>query len=388
MLVQRSMRPVTPAPVHRYWRRPAAAGETARDRLRAAPQTWSALLQISIHAYYRGDLALGRAACEGLLSIDGLPNDVAWQGRRNQVFYSERLQDLVPSCSISAIRFPVPERWSRFNPSIAAGPDGYAMIVRSSNYEMDGARYRVFDDDQVIRTTNYLLTLRPDLSVASVTAIDDRPGKGRTYPFPVSGFEDCRLFHHGGCWRVSATTREHNPQGICQMALLRLADGAFGDLRLLSPAGRRHEKNWTPLSVGGELLFIYSFRPTIILRYIEAQGGVGVAAQAAGPKIAENFRGGSPAVAVAGGFLCLIHEPVPFEDGTRVYQHRLVRLDRNFTVTHISPQFYFLERGVEYGAGLTVCGSRLIVSFGFRDREAYLASMDLDQALTCLRSVG
>ncbi|HEU0115862.1 MAG TPA: hypothetical protein VFQ80_14350, partial [Thermomicrobiales bacterium] len=52
---------------------------------------WQPLFQQSIDAYYAGDLAGGRAACERLLSLEGLPPDVREQVRRNAVFYAPQL---------------------------------------------------------------------------------------------------------------------------------------------------------------------------------------------------------------------------------------------------------------------------------------------------------
>src|SRR5215213_2757194 len=110
------------------------------------PELWRTLFQVTVDAYYAGDLAAGLAACEQLLSIGDLPPDIDLQTRRNLVFYAAKLEAIVPSSQSWPIEIPVPGGWSRFNPSIASGPDGLRMIVRSSNYAMTRQlRYTIND---------------------------------------------------------------------------------------------------------------------------------------------------------------------------------------------------------------------------------------------------
>ncbi len=69
------------------------------------------------------------------------------------------------------------------------------MIVRSSNYRMSPQlRYSVLDAGGIIRTTNYLVDLAPDLQILGVEVIDDYVLRPEPPSFPVSGFEDARLF--------------------------------------------------------------------------------------------------------------------------------------------------------------------------------------------------
>jgi hypothetical protein len=106
--------------------------------------------------------------------------------------------------------------------------------------------------------------------------------------------------------------------------------------------------------------------------------------------IATDFRGGSQAIAVAGGFLFLIHEVVLLEDDRRFYLHRFVFMeetDGGFAIARVSPPFVFRDRGVEFAAGLAQRGELLVASFGVEDREAYLATVRLDDVLTLLHPI-
>ena len=85
---------------------------------------WRPLFDLGVHAYFAGEIEPGRRACEDLLSLDGVPAVVRQQARRNQVFYAPRLAELVPSLAARPVAFPVPDGWSRLNPSVAAAEGG------------------------------------------------------------------------------------------------------------------------------------------------------------------------------------------------------------------------------------------------------------------------
>lgn len=338
---------------------------------------WQADFQTTIDAFYAGMLAEGRAASEALLSLDDLPEEIDQQTRRNATFYLPSLRDIAPSFSTRAIDFAVPEGWSRFNPSIAANPksDGFTMIVRSSNYTVARfMQYTIHDAAQIIRTTNYLVDLTADLQVVSAVPIMDGHLHPDPPPFPVAGFEDARLFWHRDAWWASATARDQNADGTCQIALLRLDDAAVTTMYLLSDGKERHEKNWMPAPdiASDTLRFVHSCYPTIILRYDDDLGGVLPERVGEAPAIAREFSGGSQVVPFDGGGLCLVHEAANFDNGSRVYSHRWVWFDASWQIARISPPFRLLQQGVEFAAGLAWSGTNLIISFGVWDREAHL----------------
>jgi tetratricopeptide (TPR) repeat protein/predicted GH43/DUF377 family glycosyl hydrolase len=366
-----------------YIRHVAAAGGKRVNR-----EFWRDEFQTTIDAYYAGDLAAGLTACENLLSLAELPPDIDLQTRRNLVYYTPALTTIVPATRTLPIDFAVPDGWSRFNPSVAFGPDGLRMIVRSSNYTMTRQlRYTINDVGGVIRTTNYLVDLSPELDIERVVPIADAALRPDPPPFPVSGFEDCRLFFSSDAWRVSATVRDQNQEGICQIAMFRLDGATAVDLQFLSEASnRRHEKNWMPVSPHGDdtLRFIYSTSPVVVLRYDDAAETVSPEIIHPGPNIARNFSGGTQAIAVDGGRLVLVHEAVNFNDGGRVYTHRWAWFDAGWNLAKVSPPFRFEETGVEFAAGLARSGEDLVISYGVWDREARLASLPLAEVLPLL----
>ena len=210
---------------------------------------WQSLFQTTVDAYYRGDLRAGLDACERLLSLDSLPPEIAYQVRRNLVFYAPQLAQVAPSAASRAVAVSLPEGWTRYNPSLAAADDGFRMVLRSGNYSVDKQlKYTVHDEDGVVRTTNYLIDLAADLSITGLREIDDSAVRQDPPLFPVAGFEDCRLVRHRDRWWLSATTRDQNGQGVCQIALLRLEGTVVTAMHLLSDGVARHEKNWMPVA--------------------------------------------------------------------------------------------------------------------------------------------
>jgi len=346
---------------------------------------WQPWFDTSVQAYWKGDLSAGRIACERLSASDTVPDNIVQQARRNQAFYSPMAAALFPGTAITKISVPVTAQWSQFNPSIIPDGDGFLMNLRSSNYKYNKGHYIYIDSDQVIRTQNYLLTLNRDLQVTDVQPLIDRSDQSVLTTFPVFGFEDVRLFRwRGGLWGT-ATSRNRNPQGICEQVLLQISDGAVVEVTSLSDwTTGVHQKNWMPIVDGEHLRFLHTCRPTTVWEVDpDTLRAEPILAHEA-PPIARHWRGGSQLVRVEGGWLALIHESVIFEDYSRVYPHRAVMFDAAFRMVAATEPFYFLERGVEYCAGLAERDGQLYASFGFWDREAYIARMPLDSVLAAL----
>lgn len=341
------------------------------------------LQALAIHAYYVGELDVGRRACERLLSM-ALPPEVEMRTRENRLWYARRLDEFV-GVSFQRIDVePAHEDWSLFNPTILAHDGGLLAIVRSSNYRIVDGRYQMpAADNGVIKTTNLLARYNADLTLR-----DCRPISGPDYEpsgFPVDGLEDCRLRHTETGIGVSATVRNVSPfDGRCRIATadLDLDAAAFSNLRVLSGvSGHEHEKNWQPLV--GRPGWIYSFwyegHVVTVEPDADLPGGFLMRQRAASPQIANQFRGGGQVVRFLDGYLAIIHEVAAHGD-RRAYEHRFVFLDAALAVRRISPPFAFREvREIEFAAGLAVLDGRVIVSFGVRDAEAWFAEIAADE---------
>lgn len=351
------------------------------------PEIWERVFQTTIDAYYQGDLAAGRDACERLLSLESLPDDIALHTRRNRVFYTQKLEELAPSFQAVKIDIPLDDDWHCYNPSVAVRADGALWaIVRSGNYDTSPTmEYTVHDPDGIVRTVNYLVPFDDDLEPVGVERIEDVAFQPDFPAFPVAGFEDCRLFQRNGEWWASATARDRSSEGICQIVLLRLDGAAVTAVHTLSDGVTRHEKNWMPVvSDDRPLRFVYSVWPTVLLAHDDDLAATRIERENPAAPIAERFSGGSQVIAVDEGWLCLIHESVIFDDGGRVYTHRWVWFDAEWRLAKLSAPFIFQELGVEFAAGLARRGDELIVSYGVWDREAWLATVNLAEVRALL----
>jgi hypothetical protein len=217
------------------------------------------LSEVVHHAYYIGELAAGRRACERLLSMD-IPDQLEQLTRSNRLWYQPTLSDLV-DCHFRRIDVePAWPDWSTFNPTIISNDDGYLAIVRSSNYRIVDGQYVIppADGDR-IRTVNTLVRLGSDLSVVGQPAALPQPAYPKS-DYPVDGFEDCRLNDNGREIVVSATVRNWAfRDGTCRIAtatLLPYTASLIDPAMIDEPHKGRHEKNWMPIT--GTASFVYS----------------------------------------------------------------------------------------------------------------------------------
>jgi predicted GH43/DUF377 family glycosyl hydrolase len=346
-------------------------------------EAWRPLFDLSVSAWSEGNHRAGERACEALLDRNDLPDHIRDLTAQNINHYARMLEESAPSLRIHRLLVPVEAGRSRFNPSIAPTPDGFAVLVRSANYWFG---YRVPQEvDSVGRSAIVMADLDRDLAVRRSTILADRSDPGLRYSTEVQGFEDGRLVEWNGGWHAIATARDRAPDDLYRVCLLRIEDDAIVDTVTLGDAApARSERNWTPVVAGGDLLLIYSFAPTVILRYDPMTRAVEEVDRHAAPPAARSWRGGTQAIPFDGGYLTVAHETSYLDGPWRRYRHRWVLLDRSLRIVARSPQFSFLYRGVEFAAGLARDGDRLLVSFGVNDREAYVASVDAGEVRAML----
>ena len=371
-------------------------------------QNWGLRFELAIAWFHLGRLEEALALNEQLLGT-GVPREMVPWVRHNRAWClhslgrhdSETLAHLAAGADIPALttlidatsytRISIEHApgWSLFNPSVTNDPAGRLIInIRSSNYVMadDGTyTFQGTEDDGIIRTVNLLARVDDNLQCSFLRQIPAQPTGPATRLSRVLGCEDVRLLFVGNSWKALATVRDRNHYERCDIALLEIPSLEEPDATTLSvipgPDPARHEKNWMPFVVDGNLHILYMCSPTVV-GHLDADAHLVVDSSTNGPPAATHFRGGSQGVAFNDGFLFLIHE-VTFVGPQRVYSHRFVHLTRSTTgtgglrwdITSMSAPFHFLERGIEFAAGLAVDGEDLIASFGLRDAEAWLVRM-------------
>lgn len=338
------------------------------------------LHNLAVHSYYVGEREVGLRACERLLGERLTPEREALV-RSNRTWYTQPLVALCPSPKWQLPGEPAHPGWSRFNPTIVAHGDGFLLLVRSSNYSLVDGRYVTPEGDAGrIRTENLLYRLDADAvrqgGAALLVADYERSG------FPVDGLEDVRLNVIGD--RIVASGTIRNAAGRDGLARIGVGDVVFGEVHpvvLDEPVSGRHEKNWMPLV--GTKTWLYSCHADGRVVTVLRQGDRWVLTpRGTSPAIARGFRGGSQLIPCDGGWLCCIHEVADI-DGHRVYEHRFVWFDEWLSLTHYTPPFFFCERqAIEFAAGLAWKRTdQLVCTFGVRDEEAWIATIDYPSLL-------
>lgn len=345
--------------------------------------------EFSISAFYSADAKTrerGFDACNALALDRRVPRSVRDLARHNITYYAGPAADLFPSIQLARPAFTAPEGYHPLNPSVAVVDGTLLLLMRCVNYRLEQERYVISGGGHIVRTRNYLLALDDALAPSTCREVlvpSDWPSPAYSL---VQGFEDIRLISQGGRLSASATVRELNPEGYCEIVSARIDDETPDNCRLAAwrtlskVERRRHEKNWTPILDGDATRFIYSYDPAIIVDSEGHEVAVGTPALST-----DHFRGGCQAIPFEGGYLSVVHEVVK-NTGGRIYLHRFVQTDRNGVLIASSRPFYFIAKGIEFAAGLARAprGNRLLISFGFKDKEAWLAEIDEDDVRDAL----
>ena len=343
------------------------------------------LHRIAAHAYYVGEEAAGRRACERLLRLPLSPEKEE-KVRSNRSWYTQTIRDLGVNAAFKQIEVkPAAHGWSLFNPCVVIHDGRMLVNVRSSNYRIVDGRYVIPPEDrETIKTRNCLWD--PARNEATYWAADyEATG------YPVEGLEDVRLNSVDGELIVSATVRNWaGLDGTCRIGIGKLERiDRIHDLRCHATIDGRHEKNWMPITGRREWLYACSHEGRTCLVREDGDDWT-VTAHAEAPPVARGFRGGSQLVAhprAPGLWWAIVHE-VAVSQGRRVYEHRFVTFDEeaDWKIVRVSPPFAFLKpRTIEFAAGLCVNDDdSLMASFGVNDAQAWLARISIDDVVNMM----
>lgn len=348
--------------------------------------------EFAIAAFYLSDKkAKGFDVCNEL-TLKKSPYAPSREMARMNIFhYYPMLKEICPSFKWKKIEFTPEEGWVPLNPSIVNHNGQLKAIIRTVNYRIDEyGRYLIrgladgsVNNTNPINTRNFLVFIDDDLCGLPAIALVDELGllpKPPAYPL-VIGFEDMRLFPVDDKLFASATVRELRQDGLPEQVCVQLLPGGTLDnMKRLVHEPTVCEKNWMPI-IDDTHRWMWMYRCD------EITDGHG-----------SNFKhdckwdigalgGGSQVILYYAGYLAIVHEArqIPGRSN-RYYNHRFVMWDDAFNVLRISKPFGFHEKTIEYAMGL--CwhpdGKRLVISYGFKDCEARLATIDPDEVFRWL----
>lgn len=275
------------------------------------------------------------------------------------------------------------------NPSIHFDGRMYRCIVRCINYRL--GHYCPEEPE----TKNVMLELDPanDWAITRTVPMADKTGVPKS-GYPISGFEDCRLFTWGGNLWASATTCHLTPEGNRELVLLEIDHDDYSFKRLIpmrGPWSTHYQKNWIPVP-GILRQFIYEVDRALWFSFPEDNAQPRFCYENGQFKHVNDVdwtyehgkglhRGSSQALRMSvGSFLVLVH--------TEEYQSKFMRLDaETLRPTHMTERFHFRELNVEFATGIAMRGRTLIASYSVRDSTAELGFFHLDSILQAMEVI-
>lgn len=320
------------------------------------------------------------------LSLDPTcPPDFRDSARRNLFWHLKPLKDYCPSFAGRRLFPKMPVGYIATNPSIEVNAGLIKCNVRGVNYTInEHGQYMIGDEpcgDAAIDTRNILCSLEPD----NLSIIQQREILWHRPPAEwdrVTGLEDIRLWRHKGELNFSATVREQNAGGYCEMIRGRLSYDV-GDQFMTVLDWRRisepntTEKNWAPVPT-----VLFDDKPRFMYRLDVMIEDEKKAIVFPCPLHVSEISGSSQFIQFKAGYLGVVHEAgVDPNTGKRTYWHRFAWLDHTLVLRRLSLPFVFYDRQIEFCAGLAVHpnNSDLLISFGVRDAEAHVATVNSEE---------
>lgn len=368
----------------------------------------------SIHAFYTPTVprANGRRFAER--AVRGRPHDERL--RANWAFYARSSAELF-GAKTTAIDFVAEAPYVASTPSICHTTKGWRAVVRTVNYRIVNGQYLYPNGDNAIRTRNYMLELEEREGQFKTTRtiemadVSDRP---RT-DYIIHGYEDCRLFEHGGRLYATATVCDLTEDGKREIVLMHLREGDYAIEKVVPLRGawsHAPQKNWMPLlssrfttysscwdPINGPSIdpidprsvdpmkIIYAAVPGQPATIFTIDPNVGVIGDPPVQLGHGRLRGGSQAIPFEYGFLCLVHD-VAFTGGSRMYLHRFVRIGTDHKIVAMTDPFYFEKLGVEFAAGLDYFAkcNKFVASYSVADASARLATFEVERVFEQLKT--
>lgn len=302
--------------------------------------------------------------------------------KTNLFWYLKPLSTYCPSFRPTKLDFIPPSGYTAMNPSIEVCNEKITCNIRCVNYRMDEhGRYMIGPKDcseAPIDTRNFLVQLREDFrpwpNPHGTEIIWDRPEP----QFPqVTGLEDIRLYRVKGNLCFSACIREQEATGMPQQVRGVIEDGEVVSWAKMSAADVC-EKNWMPIQNNSQD-FVYRLDTIAHTWDLTAPRGV---TKTDSKLYVSEISGGSQAIPFKNGYIAVVHEAsTDPTNNKRTYWHRFAWFTKDMELKRLSLPFVFFDKQIEFCCGLAYHPDRnsLIISFGVRDAEAWVAKVAVEE---------
>lgn len=288
----------------------------------------------------------------------------------NYKFYNKTIENsLIKSISLTDYeRLP---GYNNSSPCIIPYNQGYLVNLRRVNYYITSTGDCKPKQGSLISTHNTLLYLNKELQIER-QVLNIPP---LTNSKPVNGVEDIRLLqidediilYSGNVWK------DYQEIEVV-IGTINLQTGKVEEpINLLSPEMRKCEKNWSFFLKDGVLNCLYDWNPVLFFQIHsnELQKNKNLS------KRLPNFRGSSNGVEYKDSLYFLTHIVSISPGKPRSYYHCIVEFDKNtLEYRQHSNLFKFEGAQIEFGLGLVVEDSRVLMSYSVWDKEAKINIYD------------
>ena len=303
-----------------------------------------------------------------------LSNDFDWHVQNEFIRHSSLFCQSITKNNTLSIKLdcPTPKNYHISSASIINN-DVLTANLRCINYVYTKeGDYISRDDDHIVRTTNYLITLDQDWMIQSMVNIKECQNL-KIYPCHILGMEDVRLF--GPCYYFCTrldVTENHIPK-VCLGHYN--VQGETTKMIILGDVNKT-EKNWLPIYKNNTCHVIYSFHPLTIFNLDVETGEMTEIVKRYTNQNLSSFRGSAVPIRYKEGWLCTIHQV--YYHKKRIYLHRFVWLSDDYMTLKYSKCFYFNKVGVEFNLGIACHQNGLIITFSVDDAHSTLTIIPYD----------
>jgi len=280
------------------------------------------------------------------------------------------------------------------NPSVLVVDERIIVNIRNVNYTLYHSELNKFEhmwgplsyihpeNDNHLRTTNYIAELDNNLDIIYYNKIDTSLFDTYQPQWEFVGLEDCRLIEWEGKIYVCGVRRDLDTKGTGRMELseIQFSNEEIKEISRYRIPGPPPDteycmKNCTPIE-GKPFHLLKWTNPTSIMKFNPIGKPSEVYETNEYTPAKNDMRGGSQVIKYKNGYLTLIHETDLYnsEQGKKnaTYRHRFVYWNENFQERKLSKLFSFLNMKIEFCCGIAEYKNNFLITFGAQDNAAYI----------------
>lgn len=300
----------------------------------------------------------------------------------NYKFYSQDITDY----EIEGVNFDnivgTKTGYVNSSPSICKLENGnYLVNVRRVSYTIqnDGS-YKFMNTERKINTINTHVELDHDFErvIEPIDSVPDDLNKNE-----INGLEDIRLIQLDNNNYQYSANKWINERDI--RIVVGEVNAPLGKIKerngkiITSPFNQQYEKNWSPFIHKGEPMFIYGWDPIRIGRIDKDKLNITKTLDHSYP----HFRGSSPGYhnQKTNEYWFLVHT-VEYSTPRHYYHAIIILDDKTFIPKKCSKLFTFEGQKIEFGLGLILEDSRVIMTYSTWDSTSKLKTYNKEKLFT------